>query len=157
MGDPYRKLAPEMAVGSRAMIRHLELKNSITHRILNDGTSATTLLIGRTALDRILIALFLLRERLADRLVLTDRNKKLTMTALTHLQFGTYETSNEEFTACLTGTELELISSFLLKYHRDSEAEVDHIDVELDSGNSNRATLIIRAENARPPMTGVDA
>jgi hypothetical protein len=141
-----------MASWSGTMIRHLELSTSIRHHSFGAGTYATTVIIGRAALDQILVELFLLREGLIDRLVITHKGTKLSVSSADTSKFGTYLQMAGGPTVSLTSVELEFISSFLLKYYRDGVAEVDHIDVDLGSG-----TLIVKAEDSKAPMSGVEA
>jgi hypothetical protein len=136
------------------MIRHLEIEHPIAHETLIDGSSALALIIGRSVLDRFLLELCLLREGLAERLVLTDRNKRLSVAAGAVSKFGKFKSSEDDFAVCLSAVQLELVCTFLLKYHRDGEAEVDHIDVELDSDEGRVVALVIKAENAKKPIGG---
>jgi hypothetical protein len=57
----------------------------------------------------------------------------------------------------LSAVQIEFVCTFLLKYHRDGEAEVDHIDVEVDSDEGRVVALVIKAENAKTAIGGGEA
>ena len=139
------------------MIRHLEIEHPIAYETLIDGSSALALLIGRSALDRFLLELCLLREGLTERLVLTDRNRKLSVAAERASKFGKFKSSEDGLAVSLSAVQIEFVCTFLLKYHRDGEAEVDHIDVELDSDEGRVVALVIKAENAKTAIGGGEA
>jgi hypothetical protein len=139
------------------MIRHLEIEHPIAYATPVSGSSALALLIGRSALGRFLIELCLLREGLTERLVLTDRNRRLSVAAGAVSKLGRFKSSEDDFAVSLSAVQLELVCTFLLKYYRDGEAEVDHIDVELDSDEGCGVALVIKAENAKKPIGGSEA
>jgi len=55
--------------------------------------------------------------------------------------------------------DVEFMMSFLLTWYRDGVAETNHIDIELVGSPlaGEDCTLVIQAENSRPPLSGDEA
>ncbi len=59
----------------------------------------------------------------------------------------------------LTDRDIDYWLIFFLRYCRDGIAEVDHLDVELDSesGDDTRLSIIVAVENSQPSVPGDEA
>ncbi len=69
------------------------------------------------------------------------------------------ERNSLKFRLGLTQNDIEFISSYLVKYQKDSLAPVDHIDIEVEDLNdqSQDATLVIKTCNTIAPIPGDEA
>ncbi len=67
--------------------------------------------------------------------------------------------SGREYNIRLSRNDIDLISSHLLLYYRDSLAAVDHIDVDITGIDklSQNGTLVIKTPQAFAPMSSKDA
>ena len=68
---------------------------------------------------------------------------------------STIDQSNGKYQVQLTHRDIGTISSYLLKYYRDSYAPVDHLDIEISYKikPDNDVTLMIKASNVAEPLS----
>lgn len=107
------------------------------------------------------LALCLLKEALTEKIALTGR-KKLTITQASAKQLSgraILNITSEPMELAISPTELDYWLSFFLKYYRDGQAEVDHLDVEAELLPQRKETayVILRVRDARPAVPSEEA
>ena len=70
---------------------------------------------------------------------------------------GDFVKSAKGIDLSITPTELELWLDFFLKYYCNKVADVDHLDLEVQSSTPNELFLTLKVDNSLSPVTEAEA
>lgn len=131
----------------------LSLAASPTEQQFGDGTRALYVHVASSEVPAVALELALLYCRLSDQLAIGGSGE--TKVFVDHASDTAARFDADTHVATLTTADMEYLLSFLLSYYRDGVASVDHVDISL--GGSPETTLVLRADEVRPPMPGDEA
>ena len=145
------------------MNKHLRLPLEID-RVQHPGQTVLRFLFRREALCDWCVGLSLLKEGLIDALTVTDprgRSAKLQVLKEWKEVNATVRVSfhNDRTQVVMSGTNLDFLQHFFLKYYRDDLAEVDHVDLQaIDAETGNKEIYVtFRVPESMPPVTDNEA
>jgi hypothetical protein len=106
--------------------------------------------VTRADLDELALSVATLTEDLADHVMLRSEgaNARLEMSPTPSLAIA-----DGVVVIALAERELRFLLSFLLVYHRDGAADVDHIDIELPSELDDDAAVNVTVDRVKPAGT----
>ena len=138
------------------MKRHLRLRHPFTTQRFDARSWAIELPIAASDVIPLVCEVSLLLLGRSDQLsLLYDNRHKLVVSLCDSLSRVTGSDENPA-TLSLSRSDLEFVNCFLLTWYRDGVAETNHVDIELAGSSSvgEDCTLVIQAENSRPPLPG---
>lgn len=120
--------------------------------------------LAGVAAERFALGLCLLKERLADTLVIVDRGGQRRLRLAWDVRLMPNERARisrerQLVEVQISTTELERLVVFFLKFARDGVAEVDHVDVEDQAKRSANfgSMVVLKVDRAKPPMSRDEA
>ena len=140
----------------------MTMKRIIQLPILQKERSTTeitvTVSVNQESLASWCMELVLLEKGLTEFLTITDQSYSTRLELLVDPKIhqstrGKFTKSAKGISLSVTPTELELWSSFFLKYYCNEVADVDHLDLEVRSEASDELFLVLKAENFLTPMS----
>jgi len=141
------------------MRRHLQLRHSITTQRFDARSWAIELPVAASDVVPLACEITLLRYGRSDQLsLLFDKGKKL-MVSIAETHSTVTGAADSPSSLSLGRNDAEFLLCFLLTWYRDGVAEANHIDIELIGSQSagEDCTLVVQAENSRPPIPGDEA
>ena len=107
------------------------------------------------------LALCLLKENLVKTIFLTG-SKRLGITQSNRKELqgrATLNLTSNPLALSISATELDYWLAFFLKYYRDGEADVDHLDIEAEILPQRRETayVTLHVKDARPRVSAEEA
>lgn len=141
------------------MKRHIHLRRCFATRRFSAETWAIQLPIAAADVVMLACEISLLLHGRSDQLsILVDRGKKLVLSV--HDAESTVTGADGSPSAVrLSRNDTEVVLCYLLDWYRDGFAETKHIDIDLigDKSMGQDCTLVLEAENPRPPIPGEEA
>ncbi|MCG8648300.1 MAG: hypothetical protein MI861_00620 [Pirellulales bacterium] len=141
------------------MKRHLQLRQSITTQRFNARSWAIEMPVAASDVVPLVCEISLLLCDRSDQLsLLFDKGKKL-MVSVAETSLAISGAVNDPLSLSLRRSDAEFLLCFLLTWYRDGVAEANHVDIELVGNQSvgEDCTLVVQAENSRPPIPGDEA
>lgn len=117
-----------------------------------DLQKAISVSVNSNSLQDLLIPLIILRESLVDIIEIALNNFSI---LLKHNRednisvCSSFSVDNRNFKASISTNSLEFGIYYLLKYYRDTAAEMDHIDLDFEYINDSVITLVIKANESK--------
>lgn len=138
------------------------MKRIIQLPILQKERSATeitvTVSVNQESLAAWCMELVLLEKGLSEFLTITDQAYSTRLILQVDPKIhqstrGNFAKSVKGISLSVTPTELELWSSFFLKYYCNEVADVDHLDIEVRSEAADELFLVLKAEDSLTPIS----
>lgn len=112
-------------------------------------------------LANLIISLQILFYDLGDAFVCYTKDGSLSVTVLlTEANVSNIEKiSEKKFKVALSRNDAEVWTAFMLKYFRENQASVDHIDIEVETSSNlgSDGTLLLKALEYASPLTAEEA
>lgn len=108
------------------------------------GQAVVEVRLAPSAIKDFTLGLCLLKEALIESLVITGRSgMKFKAVRLRESPVCFATVASDAILAELTGNSLDFLQHFFLRYSRDGEAEVDHVDLEALGRSVERESMYI--------------
>jgi hypothetical protein len=140
-----------------------KIKNACSTVLESIGIQTDVLThVNSARLSDIALGVCMLRDNLITELELFGSKSELTLRLASHgigVESGDCATLTKgKVNLKLSFLSVELLSLFLLKHMRDGEAEVDHLDFDLDAPTiSSRSRFVIHFPRSKAPLSGDEA
>lgn len=128
---------------------------SLSARFFDNGSSAVRVSVGLASVPRFVLEVSLLHFGLVERLTIRAGARTKLEVRSSSIEWGEIEMGDGHWAVALSHRQLEVWLVYLLKFQRDSRAEVEHLDIEL--GEDGMGMLVLQADEFAPSVEPEEA